>query len=192
MADKHPAITLYTAQSQFVVDTLKEEGICFSKKAYIERKYGESAAIFTTAYTWFAKEAAKYLAKPDDAEYPYWLFTQPENVGHSGSGRLLTFHVPMDEAIFFDMYDWNQILALRYMGDTPADEQQFRNKLAERGIKQESDAVLTNFYPDLKQEVQASWHQLFRHHEAIKNGSDTQVEAVQAATWCLKKEWLED
>ena len=50
--------------------------------------------------------------------------------------------------------------------------------------------MLTQFYPELRQAVLASWRRLFRHHEAIRAGDLTGVGGVQAALWQLRREWL--
>ena len=45
---------------------------------------------------------------------------------------------------FFDMYDWNKILCLKYLGEDEADELAFQAYLKQRGVR-EMDAVLTGF-----------------------------------------------
>ncbi|WP_242825229.1 DUF3841 domain-containing protein [Proteocatella sphenisci] len=62
----------------------------------------------------------------------------------------MKLEVPVEAAVFFDMYDWNKILSLKYIGETEKDEQEFRKMLRDYGITRESDVVLTNFYPNLK------------------------------------------
>ncbi len=190
MDNGNNTIMLYAAQTNAVADALERDGICFSKRNYIEKKYQESAHIFIAAYSWFVTEAPKYVPRPDGAEYPYWVFPDARNVEvHEGS-QLLRMRVPVDEAIYFDMLDWNKILSLRYIGETPEEEERFRRQLENYGVKYESDVILTNFYPMLKRQVQESWKRLFRHHEKIKNGNPDNIGSVQAALWCLKKEWL--
>ena len=73
-------ITLYSLQADPVIEAIKKDGVCFSKKKYVEKKYVESAAIFTTVYSWFVNEAGKFAKKPEGAEYPYWAFKDLYNV----------------------------------------------------------------------------------------------------------------
>lgn len=183
-------VMLYTSQSKIVAGDLMQNGVTFSKRAYVEKKYEESAAIFVQAYSWFVSEAIKYVPRPEGAEYPYWVFPDLYNVEQHGGDELLRMQVPLDEVIFFDMFDWNRILSLQYLGETAEEEKAFREKIADYGIKRESDILLTGFYPSLKREVQESWKKLFRHHEKIKGGNTEGVNHVQAALWCFKKEWL--
>ncbi|MGO1372095.1 MAG: DUF3841 domain-containing protein [Senegalia sp. (in: firmicutes)] len=183
-------IILYSPQSELVVNTLENSGVCFSKRRYVVKKYEESALIFVATYDWFVKEAEKYVPKPEGAQYPYWAVKDLDSVDQSTGDKLLKLKVPRDEVIFFDMYDWNKILCLRYIGETEEDEEQFQQMLVERGINKEKDIILTNFYPDLKAQVQDSWKRLFRHHEDIKQGNIKNVKSVQAGLWQLKKEWI--
>ena len=190
MGSADSRITLYSAQAQVVVNTLEREGVCFSRREYVESKYEESAPIFVAAYSWFAAEAEKYLPKPQGASYPYWAFRDLYSVEQSADSRALRLSVPVDAAVFFDMYDWNKVIRLQYMGETKAEEDRFRQKLAAYGVRRESDVILTPFYPDLKREVQDSWQRLFRYHEKIKAGEANGAQSVQAGLWQLKKEWI--
>ena len=183
-------IMLYSLQSELVVKTLERDGICFSKKEYVVKKYEESASVFVAAYDWFTMEAENYIPKPNGAEYPYWAFKDLYNVEPSTDSKLLQLSIPLDEVIFFDMYDWNKILCLQYVGETKSDERQFSQMLADYGIRRESDVILTNFYPDLKRQVEDSWKRLFRHHENIKQGNLKGLGSVQVGLWQIKKEWI--
>ena len=183
-------IMLYSSQAEIVLETLKRDVIFFSIKEYLNKKYEESAPIFTAAYDWFVKEATRHLPKPEGAEYPYWAFGDPYSVDQSAGNRIVTLHLPADQAVYFDMYDWNKILCLKYLGETEEDERAFGRMLSDYGIRKESDVILTGFYPDLKYQVMESWKRLFRHHEDVLSGNRKEVRSVQAGLWCLKKEWL--
>lgn len=112
----------------------------------------------------------------------------------SAGGRVLALSVPLGEAVFFSLYDWNRILCLSYMGETEKEEKEFRQTLLEYGIRRESDLILTNFYPELKRQVMDSWNRLFSHDQAIRKAiSENQpLSGVQAGLWCIKKEWVMD
>lgn len=192
MDQTNHSITLYSTQTKYVHELLIREGVVYSKASYVRQKYRESAKIFQTAYDWFVQYMADYVPKPSDAEYPYWAFTQPHSVDTSGDGVVLTLDVPLDEAVFFDMYDWLKIMRLQYIGETKTEEDIFRRQLTQYGIRHESDILLTNFYPDLKRQIQDSWQRLFRHHEKIKSGDASDVGNVQAGMWQLRRDWLKD
>lgn len=188
MDREHRVLTLYTAQSEAVLAALRRDGVCYSRAEYVRRKYGESAGVFLTAYRWFASEAAKLAAKPPEAELPYWAFRDLYSLDAAG-GNVLTLRVPADQVVLFDLYDWNKVLCMQYLGETESDAAAFRRELALRGLR-ESDVMLTEFYPDLKQRILDSWQRLLRHHQALLEGDTTGVGGVQAGLWLLRAEWV--
>ena len=180
-------ITLYALQADPVIEAIKKDGVCFSKKKYVEKKYVESAAVFTTVYSWFVNEASKFSKKPEGAEYPYWAFKDLYNVDQANGGNVLKLEVPLDEVVLFDVRDWNRIMCLKYLGKDEKEEAAFREKIAPYGVL-ETKIMLTNFYPDLKREVMDSWQNLFRNEDKLKNGEDVTKNGIQAGLWQIKKE----
>jgi len=188
MDQTNRTVRLYTAQTKTVRDILEREGVCHSREEFVARKYGESGAIFLTAYRWFTARAAEIVPPPEGAQFPYWAFRDLYSVEGCGAD-VLALDVPAEEAVFFDLYDWNRIVQLRFIGENEAQERAFRRELRERGLT-ENDVMLTNFYPELKEQTLRSWERLFRHHEAIRAGDLSGVGGVQAGLWRLKKEWI--
>ena len=183
-------VNLYSPQAEAVWKAVEKEGIAFSRREYVQKKYEESAAIFLAAYDAYVREAEKIVPRPDDKAYPYWAFASEDMVDRSGGGRVMELTVPVSEAVFFDQYDWYKVLRLSYIGETQADEDAFVRKLGMMGIRDSSEAVLKPFYPDIKREITESWKRLFRHDADIRRGDCSGVRAVQAGLWCIKKEWL--
>ncbi|MCF0149899.1 MAG: DUF3841 domain-containing protein [Firmicutes bacterium] len=183
-------MTLFTAQSDAVLSVLKREGICYSKREYVEKKYGAVSPVFLTAYGWFVSRAASYVPLPDGAEYPYWLFRDPFNVP-AEAGRLLRLSVPIGECIFFDMQDWNRILQLRLIGASLQEERNYADELKARGLNY-NKVMLSSFYPEDQQKILQSWDRLLRHHEKVRAGDLSCAENLQAAVFRLKREWFED
>lgn len=182
-------VQLYAMQAQPVLDVIERDGVCYSKAEYVRRKYAESAPIFLTAYGWYVQEAEKIVPKPEGAEYPYWAFKDLYSVDGSGGGNLLKLCVPCDEAVFFDVRDFNRILKLSYIGENEEDERAFSEELKKRGLNT-NQVMLTSFYPEWKKQIMDSWRRLFRHHEAILAGDTNGVHSVQASLWRIKKEWI--
>jgi len=189
MDQKNHRIILYTAQTGAVLKAIRRDGTCFSREAFIQKKYGESAPGFLAVYQWLARAAAGLVPPPPGAELPYWAFHDLHSLEASGDVYVLTLSVPTDQAVFFDMYDWVQILQLRYLGETAAERRNFCRELEQRGLR-ESDVMLTQFYPQERQQIEASWRRLFRHHQSIQSGDFTGVGSVQAALWQIKQEWI--
>lgn len=188
MGQTGSSIILYSGQTDQVCEIIKRDGVCYSRPSYVEKKYGESAAIFRTAYDFYVKEAKKIVPCPQDAEYPYWAFKDRDSVEYP-DGRVLTLKVPLDEVVLFDMYDWTKILQFQYIGRTDADTRAFKEELAARGIR-EYDVMLGRFYEEQKQQILNSWKQIFRHHETIKNGIVPEGIRVQVGLWRISREWI--
>lgn len=189
MGKEGNTIKLYAMQADIVLEAIKRDGVCYSKKEYVRRKYGESAQIFMTAYSWYVQEAARIVPQPEGAEYPYWAFRDLYNLDQSGGGNFLELEVPREEVVLFDLFDWNRILCLKYLGENQEDDQCFKEMLERCGMS-EDKVMLTSFYPRQKQQILASWKRLFRHHEQLIQGNDEGVRGVQAGLWRIKKEWI--
>lgn len=108
---------LYSPQSKAVWQELQNLGTAYSRREYVQKKYEESASIFLTAYDAYIREAEKIIPRPEPWAYPYWAFKSLEQVDTSGGGRIMTLSVPVDEAVFFDQYDWYKVLRLSYIGE---------------------------------------------------------------------------
>lgn len=184
-------VTLFASQAEPVWQAVLRDGAAYSKAAYVRKKYGESAPVFLTAYDWFVGQLPRYVPKPPDAEYPYWAFGDQYLMEAGSASRILRLEVPVGQAVFFDMYDWNRIMQMQYLGKDPVEERAFRQELALRGITP-SEVMLTSFYPELRARVCASWQHLFRHHEAVRQGDRAGVGSLQAGLWCIRREWVTD
>ena len=191
MGETDPALTLYTAQTEVVYQTLLRDGVCFSREEYVSKKYGETAPGFLTAYRWFAREAAGLVPRPEGAQLPYWAFAELYSVESSGPGWVLTLEVPRAQAVLFDLYDWNRVLQLGLLGED-GEVRAFRKELSLRGLR-EFDVMTSAFYPELRQRVEDSWRRLFRHHSRLQSGErPEEVGGVQAGLWCIRREWVVD
>ena len=54
-------LTLYAAQAAPVLAALERDGVCQSRAEYVQKKYGESAPIFLTAYHWFVQQLPRFV-----------------------------------------------------------------------------------------------------------------------------------
>lgn len=60
-------LTLFTAQTQTVLDVIKRDGFSRVKRAFIQQKYGDQAWVFQQAYSFFAQHAPRFVAPPEGA-----------------------------------------------------------------------------------------------------------------------------
>ena len=56
MRDNSDNVIMWTSKEDIVIETLERDGVSFVKKEYIDKKYGETAWIFKTAYSFSAKK----------------------------------------------------------------------------------------------------------------------------------------
>ena len=59
MKDDENMVTVWTAKEAVVMEAIERDGVSYVKKEYLDKKYGETAWIFKTAYEFFVKEAKK-------------------------------------------------------------------------------------------------------------------------------------
>lgn len=182
-------VRLYASQTEAVWNTICRDGVAFCKEDYIIRKYGTAAPVFLTAYRWFVEKAQAVVPRPAGASFPYWVFADSMMMETGKSSYVLALDVPIEEALFFDMYDWNQILQFHLLSEDPKEARHFLEELNARGIRA-NDVMLTSFYPDLRQRILDSWKLLFRHHESVRMGNTEGIGKVQAALWQIRLDWV--
>ena len=182
-------VKLYASQADPVLEAIRRDGVCFSKEAYVRKKYGESAWIFLTAYRFFVKEAEAYVPKPEGAEFPYWAYGDLLSFDHSGSSHVLELSVPADQAVFFRVADWNRILCMKYLPEDEADGRRFQEELAQCGLREDT-VMRSSFYPEWKARIMESWKRLFRFHKEIAAGELQDLAGIQAGLWQIREEWL--
>ena len=177
-------ITLYTAQTQIVLDVIERDGVSRVKREYIQKKYSDQAWVFAQAYSFFAEHAPKYVPRPEGAESGIWCFLD-WHLAIAGAGCILIeLEVPRDQVILFDSRVWNKMLNLNYVGADEADEQAFEKRITNMGLKGPADAFSTAFYPTVKREILQSWQRLFDSAEGCPE------KYLQAGLWELRREWI--
>ena len=182
-------LSVYSSQRTQVIDIINKENEYFVERKYIDRKYGQVAPVFLEVHKWFTEEGSKIVEKPDRAESAIWVFKDIKLVDSSTVGnKLLKLNIPRDEILLFDMYEFNSILNSNFLSEDENEINEYNEKLKAYGVKQKSDIVLTNFYPQLKEELFNSWKSLFRNSDKlIENSGDT---VIQGGIWAIKKEWI--
>lgn len=181
--DNNSTITLWTSQSTIVLNTIDKKGIYHVKKEFISKKYGEVANIFLEPYNWFVNKAEKIIPKPEGAQYPIWLFTDPKYVERYEDNQVLQIEVDLDKVILFNPQNWNRILNLSYIPKDDKDAKEYYDLLERQGIYDETNIYLSSYYPYLKMKVKKSWDRLFDDKLDLSKPN-------QAALWELRREWI--
>jgi uncharacterized protein DUF3841 len=191
MDNKCIQITLYTSQTDVVVEKLKQNGYHTAKMKFIKEKYGDVASVFVDAYKWYTSNAQQIVPRDEEAESAIWAYKELKNIEkHSGS-QILEISVPIEKAVFFRMSDWNKRLNLRYIGETLKEENEYTEKLAKYGVRYEGDVFNTPFYPQLKGKLIKSWKNLFRYDSKVKETGDLIFQDMQAGIWRLEWDWVQ-
>jgi hypothetical protein len=176
--------TLYTAQSDLVLEKLKENDCIYVKKEYIQKKYGEdlSKNIFI-AYDWFRKAFKEKVDSPEKADYPFWLFEDPRYAKTYGGAHLIKLSIPENEIVFFDNHKWERVLNLNFVGQSKTEEKAFDQNLKKYGLQTGLDVFNSPLHISLKTKIKKSFERIF---ELDENS------VIRAASWYLKKDWMNE
>lgn len=191
MDNKCTQVTLYTIQTDSVLEQLKQNGFHTAKMKFIKEKYGEVAPTFVDAYKWYTYNAEQIIPRPEEAESAIWSYRDPIYIEKHSGCHILQLHVPIKNAVFFRMSDWNKRLNLRYIGKTTEEEDSYNKKLLQYGVDYEGNVFLTSFYPQLKSELLKSWQNLFRYDSLVKEQGDLLFPDMQAGFWRLEWNWVQ-
>lgn len=172
---------LWTAQTDAVLDCIRENGFSQVKMEFIDRKYEESAWVFKEAYGFFKQRAGLLVKPPEGAESPIWLFFDRSWVYLSRDSYLLELSIPRERAVLFDRDKWQKVLSLSYVGKDREDEARFEQKMNRMGVTAYWEVFQSPFYPYLKSEIRKSWERIFD----IDNTEQTNL---GAAVWQLRQE----
>lgn len=190
MDNRSDKIVLYSLQTNIVKDIIKKDGICFSKKEYVIKKYEESSAIFVTIYNSLVQSAINYLDKPKGAEYPYFAFKDLYNIEYTSENLPLKLEVPLSEVLLFDVADYNKLLTFDYLSNDDNDYNLFYKEIDSQGLSTYK-IMTSNFYPIYKSKIINSWKHIFDKNDELKKGNyNIAKQGVQAFLWCIKKEWV--
>jgi hypothetical protein len=177
-------VEMWAVQTPVVLDALERDGSSMVRMSYIDKKYGETAWSFKTAYAWFSREFARAVERPEGAESPVWLYRDSSWAAAGQDCVTLHLLIPAQELVMFDLRPWTRILSLEYLGQDERDEDAFAAELARQGVSSPAEALRSSFYPLVKQGVIASWERL------LTSADGCPQTYLQGGVWRLKKDWL--
>ena len=174
-------ITVWTKQHRNVLECLERTGRYTARRAYIDLDLEECAPLVLEVYDWLA---ARLPGRPADAEYPVWLSYTGEAVMLPSPGTaILELRLPEERITPVNIEKWGAILNYSYIPRDPQDARRHRKLLEAYGVS-DAKAYLTQFYPQIKREIVASWDRLF--DGGVQLGSA----AVYGTVWELRREWV--
>ena len=176
-------ITVWTKQHRSVLETLEQTGRYAARRTYVDLDLQECAPLVREVYDWLA---AHLPGRPADGEYPVWVSYTSEAVMLPSPGTVtLELRLPRQRITPVNIEKWGAILNYSYIPQDAADARRHRQLLADYGVS-DAKAYLTQFYPQIKREIVASWDRLF--DDGVILGST----AAYGTVWEVRKEWIQN
>ena len=177
-------IKVWTKQHRAVLDGLERDGRYTAKRAYVELENGDCAPIVLEAYNWLVSHAPGREHRPAGAEYPVWVSFSRDKAMLPQENTVL-LEIAVDPALVTPIHvaKWGTILNYSYI---PLDEQDARRHRELLQLYRVSDtkAYLSQFYPQIKREIVASWDRLF--DDSVQLNGDLRYGIV----WEVQRQWV--
>ena len=175
---------VWTKQHVKVAEQLKKNGQFFAKRKFIQNDLGSDAEMMAVVYDELVKNHPRLNEKPPQAEVPVWVsFSFEATMLNSPDFVILHLEIPDSEITKINIAKWGQMLNYAYIPLDEKDDARHRELMKNYGVD-DARAVMTQFYPELKREIIASWSRLF--DDSVKLGSD----ASYGLVWQLRKKWV--
>lgn len=177
-------ITVWTKQHENVLKELKNIGRYIAKKKYIIMDLQEHADIVLEAYQWLIKNGPDANNKPEDAEFPVWVsFSRDATMLLSEKTIILELELEESLITKINIIKWGMILNYAYLPENEADEKRHKKLLEDYRIS-DTQAYMSQFYPNIKREIIGSWKRLFDNNN-YNNTSD-----YYGNIWEIKERWI--
>lgn len=175
-------IRVWTKQHISVWDTLQSQGVYHAKASGIFQN--EDAKLMMDAYRWLAANIPNAGTKPEGAEFPIWLaYSRAGTMLPTPDTVLLELEMDPSRITPVNIAKWGMILNCSYIPADARDKKRHSQLLQDWGTSDEK-ACMTQFYPQIRREIQESWRRLF--DDAIQVGSPE----VYGTIWEVRKEWV--
>lgn len=175
-------ITVYTKQDKRILSALERTGRHTAKGEFVMQN--EDSSLMRPAYDWLVSHHPDRANRPADADYPIWVSFAADATMLPGEGYVI-LELSIDPALItkVNIAKWGAINNCSYLPLDERDGRAHRRKMDEMGIS-DVKACTTQFYPELKKEIEASWLRLF--DEDVKLGNDLAYGLI----WEVKREWI--
>ncbi|NCB27419.1 MAG: DUF3841 domain-containing protein [Bacteroidia bacterium] len=179
-----PTTTVWTKQHTAVYEQLQKHGRYTAKRSYIQRDLQEQAPLVLEVYDWLVQHHPQAQCKPADADYPVWVsFTGEATMLPSPGSVVLELRVPHERITPIHIAKWGTVLNYAYIPLSETDDTRHQNLLREYGIS-DTQAYMSQFYPQIKREITDSWQRLFDPNILLNSN------ATYGTIWEIRKEWI--
>lgn len=177
-------ITVWTKQNNAVLDQLDSNGRFIADERYIRRELGDTAPVMLYIYGWLSDHVPIAGNKPEDAVYPVWVsFDRDATMMAEPGYAILELSLDTDKIVAIDILKWTTITNYSYIAVDEEDERE-HNRLLEESGTDNARAVMTQFYPELRNRIIHSWDRLF-DPPAIPGDQGT-----YGLIWEVRSEWI--
>lgn len=180
-------VRLYTRQNDKTLYQLERDGRIINQRAYVEMHFGDIAPLFMESYDWFTKEAAKWVAKPDDVHAPIWCSISADNCLKPIPGTVVyVLEAPEENVMYFDDVKWDYVLNRIYLPKDEEDAAAYKEHLKDIGVANGFEFFQGRYkgkYPEEERKIRESWLRCFE----IDNWT---IFNVCGNLWEIRKEWV--
>lgn len=177
-------IKVWTKQHRNVLRELEEKGRYIARREYIRADLQEHAGLVLEAYDWLVRHSPDAVHKPEDVEYPVWVsFTSEAVMLPSQGTAILELELDPARITSVNIEKWGSILNYSYIPRDKEDAARHLEQMEQYGVS-DAKAYMSQFYPQLKREITASWDRLF--DDSIILGNDSSYGLI----WEIRREWV--
>lgn len=177
-------IAVWTKQNEKALKDLQATGRYTAKREYIEQDMKDQAPLILEVYDWLAKNCPIAPSKPPDVAYPVWVSPAKEATMLPSPGTvILELEIDPSKMARVNINKWGAILNYSYIPANDKDAKRHQELLSAYNTS-DAQAYMSQFYPEIKREIQNSWHRLF--DDTVTLGPSNAYGII----WEVKKEWL--
>ena len=181
-----PEITVWTKQNAAVIDQLEAAGRFIADERYIRRELEDTTDIMLFIYRWLSDHMPSSSVRPPDVSFPVWVSFDREATMRPENGyAVLELRVREELVTPVNIEKWTRITNYSYIPLNEEDEAEHNRLLRNMGISN-ARAVMSDFYPDMKKKIIASWDRLF--DDSVRAGNRN----AYGLMWEVKKEWVKN
>lgn len=176
-------VTVWTRQSEKILDDLTNHGRYIVKQDYIRQKMEEHTDLVLDVYNWYVRQARTRYTVPEDAKYPIWVaVTESSLLGLCEDHVMLELSVDEENLVIVDPRKWDLVINYMYIPKDAADMQRHQDMLQQYQTS-DSKAYMTPFFPMIKREIIQSWDRLFE-------GNPDDIPDKNGTLWEIREDWI--